>query len=49
MGYEYRRKVHAVIGTNSLSIIGWKITSASVHDRNMAFEMIGSCFYHCIL
>ena len=42
MGYEYGRKVHAVIDTDSLSIMEWKITTASVYDKNMAFPMIGS-------
>ena len=42
MGYEYGRKVHAVIDTDSLSVMEWKITTASVYDKNMAFEMIDS-------
>ena len=42
MGYEYGRKVHAAIDADSLSIQEWKITTASVYDRNIAFEMIDS-------
>ena len=42
MGYEYGRKIHASIDTDSLSIQGWKITTASVYDKKMAFEMIDS-------
>ena len=42
MGYEYGRKVHAVIDTDSLSVMEWKITTASVYDKNMAFPMIDS-------
>ena len=42
MGYEYGRKVHASIDTDSLSIQEWKITTASVYDKNVAFEMIDS-------
>ena len=42
MGYEYGRKVHASIDTDSLSVIEWKITTASVYDKNMAFPMIDS-------
>ena len=42
MGYEYGRKVHASIDTDSLSVMEWKITTASVYDKNMAFEMIDS-------
>ena len=42
MGYEYGRKVHASIDTDSLSIQEWKITTASVYDKNIAFEMIDS-------
>ena len=42
MGYEYGRKVYAVIDTDSLSIMEWKITIASAYDKNMAFEMIDS-------
>ena len=42
MGYEYGRKVHAVIDTDSLSIQEWKITTASAYDKNIAFEMIDS-------
>jgi hypothetical protein len=42
MGYEYGRKIHAVIDTDSLSIQEWKITTASVYDKNIAFEMIDS-------
>ena len=33
MGYEYGRKVHAVIDTDSLSVMEWKITTASVYDK----------------
>ena len=42
MGYEYGRKVHASIDTDSLSIQEWKVTTASVYDKNMASEMIDS-------
>ena len=42
MGYEYRRKIHTSIDTDSLSIQKWKITTASVYDKNIAFEMIDS-------
>ena len=42
MGYEYGRKVHAVIDTDSLSVMEWKTTTASVYDKNMAVEMIDS-------
>ena len=42
MGYEYGRKMHASIDTDSLSIQEWEITTASVYDKNMAFEMIDS-------
>ena len=42
MGYEYGRKIHASIDTDSLSIQEWKMTTASVYDKNMAFEMIDS-------
>ena len=42
MGYEYGRKMHASIDTDSLSIQEWKITTASVYDKNIAFEMIDS-------
>ena len=42
MGYEYGRKVHTAIDTDSLSIQEWKITTASVYDKNIAFEMIDS-------
>ena len=42
MGYEYGRKVHAAIDADSLSVIEWKVTTASVYDRNIAFEMIDS-------
>ena len=42
MGYEYGRKVHASIDTDSLSVMEWKITTASVYDKNMAFPMIDS-------
>ena len=42
MGYEYGRKVHASIDTDSLSIMNWKITTASVYDKNITFEMIDS-------
>ena len=42
MGYEYGRKVHASIDTDSLSIQEWKTTTASVYDKNMAFPMIDS-------
>ena len=42
MGYEYGRKVHAAIDTDSLSIQEWKVTTASVYDKNIAFEMIDS-------
>ena len=37
MGYEYGRKVHASIDIDSLSIQEWKITTASVYDKNIAF------------
>ena len=42
MGYEYGRKVHTSIDTDSLSIQEWKVTTASVYDKNIAFEMIDS-------
>ena len=42
MGYEYGRKVHAVIDTDSLSVMEWKMTTASAYDKNMAVEMIDS-------
>ena len=42
MGYEYGRKIHASIDTDSLSIQEWKMTTASVYDKNIAFEMIDS-------
>ena len=42
MGYEYGRKVHAAIDTDSLSVMEWKTTTASVYDKNIAFEMIDS-------
>ena len=42
MGYEYGRKVHASIDTDSLSVMEWTITTASAYDKNMAFEMIDS-------
>ena len=42
MGYEYGRKVHAAIDTDSLSIQEWKVTTASVYDKTIAFEMIDS-------
>ena len=42
MGYEYGRKMHASIDTDSLSIQEWKMTTASVYDKNMAFETIDS-------
>ncbi|WMT55540.1 MULTISPECIES: transposase [Acidiplasma] len=42
MGYEYGRKIHASIDTDSLSVMEWKMTTASVYDKNMAFEMIDS-------
>ena len=42
MGYEYGRKVHAAIDADSLSVIEWKVTTASVYDKNIAFEMIDS-------
>ena len=42
MGYEYGRKVHASIDANSLSVMECKINTASVYDKNMAFEMIDS-------
>ena len=42
MGYEYGRKVHASIDTDSLSIMNWKVTTASAYDKNIAFEMIDS-------
>ena len=34
--------MHASIDTDSLSIQGWKITTASVYDKNIAFEIIDS-------
>ena len=40
MGYEYGRKIHAVIDTDSFSIQRWRITTASIYDKNIAFEMI---------
>ena len=40
MGYEYGRKVRAAIDTDSLSIQEWKVTTASVYDKNMALPMI---------
>ena len=46
MGYEYGRKVHASIDTDSLSIQEWKITTASVYDKNIVFEMIDSVRGH---
>ena len=50
MGYEYGRKVHASIDTDSLSIQEWKITTASVYDKNIAFEMSDSVMdYNYIL
>ena len=42
MGYEYGRKVHAVMDTDSLSVMEWKTPTASVYDKNIAFEMIDS-------
>ena len=30
---EYGRKVHAAIDADSLSVIEWKVTTASVYDR----------------
>ncbi|WP_287961274.1 transposase, partial [Acidiplasma sp.] len=42
MGYEYGRKVHAVIDTDSLSVMEWKMTTASAYDKTIAFEMIDS-------
>ena len=42
MGYEYGRKLHAVMDTDSLSVMEWKMTTASVYDKNMEFEMIDS-------
>ena len=48
MGYRYGRKVHAAIDIDSLSVIEWKITTASVYDKNIAFEMVdsvGNCNY----
>ena len=42
MGYEYGRKVHASIDTDSLSIQEWQITTASVYDKNIAFGIIDS-------
>ena len=40
MGYEYGRRVHTAIDTDSLSIQEWRITTASVYDKNISFEMI---------
>ena len=34
--------MHASIDTDSLSIMNWKITTASVYDKNIAFETIDS-------
>ena len=42
MSYEYGRKLPAVIDTDSLSVIEWKTTTASVYDKTMAFGMIDS-------
>ena len=42
MGYEYGRKVHASIDTDSLSVMEWKITTASVYDKTIALPMIDS-------
>ena len=42
MGHEYGRKIHASIDTDSLSIMEWKMTTASVYDKTIAFEMIDS-------
>ena len=42
MGYEYGRKVHAVIDTDSLSAMEWKRTTAFVYDENIVFPIIDS-------
>ncbi len=42
MGHEYGRKLHASIDIDSLSIVDYKITTASVYDKNIAFDMIDS-------
>ena len=34
--------MHASIDADSLSVMEWKITTASAYDKNMAFEMIDS-------
>ena len=46
MGYEYGRKAHIAIDTDSLSVVYWKITTTSAYDKNMAFEMIDSVRYY---
>ena len=42
MGYECGRELHAVIDTDSLSVMEWKITTISAYDKNIAFQMIDS-------
>ena len=33
MAHEYGRKIHNSIETDSLSVMEWKITTASVYDK----------------
>ena len=48
--HRLRRKLHASIDTDSLSVMDWKITTASAYDENMAFGMIDSVRdFRCIL
>ena len=50
MDYEYGRKLHAALDIDSVSVNDWRITIASVYDKNMAFEMIDSVGdFRCIL
>lgn len=42
MSYEYGRKTHAAINTDSLSVIDCKITTVSVYDKNTVFGIIDS-------
>ena len=42
-GYEYGRKVHASIDADSLSVMEWKITTASVYDKNIALPYLAVC------
>ncbi len=41
-GYDYGRRVHTSIDTDSLSVMEWNITTASVYDKTIALPIIDS-------